>query len=86
MVNRIAHYLDEHQRTAERVRGLRELSPEQTAYNAERAIREGRMSQYRDALDLEENMHLWSAAKWSLASAAVVAAAAFAGLVWVVQR
>jgi len=85
MVNRIAHYLDEHQRTTERVRGIRELSPEATAYEVTKAIREGRMSQYRDQLDYAENMALYRAAKWSLASAAVVAATAFLALVWVVR-
>lgn len=87
MVNRIEGYMvDEHHRTRERVRGLRELSPEAMAYEVEQAIRQGRMSTLRDELDYQENMALYRAAKWSLASAAVVAAAAFLALVWVSQR
>lgn len=85
MVNRIEAFYDEHARTRERVRGLSELSPEARSYEVTKAIREGRMSQYRDQLDYEENMQLWSAAKVSLVGAAVVAAVAFAALVWVVR-
>lgn len=86
MVNRIETYFDEHARTRERVRGLRELSPEAMAYEVEQAIRQGRMSTLRDELDYRENMALHRAAKWSLAGAAVVAATAFLALVWVVGR
>jgi hypothetical protein len=68
MVNRIEHLFeaDEHHRTRERVRGLRELSPEQASYNAERAIREGRMSEYRDQLDYEDNMSCQDVATFTL--------------------
>ena len=86
MHNRIETFFDEHARTRERVRGLAELSPEATAYEVTKAIREGRMSQYRDQLDYEENMRLWSAAKVSLAGAAFVATAAMLGLAWVLNR
>lgn len=89
MVNRIEQFMvDEHHRTRERVRGLRELSPEAMAYEVEQAIRQGRMSTLRDELDYQENVKLWRATKATatIAGAAVVFAAAFMALVWVFQR
>ena len=87
MVNRIVNYmLDEHQPRRRAETRFAPLSIEERSYLAQQAVREGRIAEVRDQLDYEENMHLWSAAKVSLAGAAVVATAAMAGLVWVVNR
>lgn len=79
--------IDEHQPRRRFETRFAPLSVEERSYlEARQAVRDGRIAEHRDALDFQENLALWSAAKVSLAGAAVVATAAMLGLVWVYTK